>query len=207
MAEAYALWAPDYPPRAHNRLMALEEQAVLEMMPDVAGHAALDLACGSGRYLRVLMQRGATPVVGLDFSTPMLTQAKAVASNLVLADLLSLSLRASSFDVVTCGLAVGHVEDLTRAVREIGRVLTPGGTLVYSDFHPVGYWLGWRRTFRAADSREYEVPHHTHLFADHVAACSSAGMRIEEVREPRIDFAHKWQGCPALLVIRARKEA
>jgi hypothetical protein len=27
VAEAYALWAPGYPPRAHNRLMALEEQA------------------------------------------------------------------------------------------------------------------------------------------------------------------------------------
>jgi malonyl-CoA O-methyltransferase len=155
----------------------------------------------------VLLQRGAAPVVGLDFSAPMLKQAAAFAPNLVLADLLALSLRASRFDVAVCGLAVGHVEDLARAMREIGRVLTPGGTLIYSDFHPVGHWLGWRRTFRAADGREYEVPHHTHLYADHVAACSSAGLKIEEAREPRIDFAHKWQGCPALLVIRARKEA
>ncbi|MDZ7343295.1 MAG: hypothetical protein ONA90_02150, partial [candidate division KSB1 bacterium] len=63
----------------------------------------------------------------------------------------------------------------------------------------------WKRTFRAANGRQYAVRHYTHLYADHHAACRAAGLAIEEVREPRIDFAHKWRGYPAVMVIRARK--
>jgi hypothetical protein len=103
------------------------------------------------------------------------------------------------------GLAVGHVEDPARAVREIGRVLTPGGTLVIPIFtlSVIGAGSGRFCWWTAASMR---LTLHA-LYTEHVAACSSAGLRIEEVREPRIDFAHKWQGCPALLVIRARREA
>ena len=175
------------------------------MMPDVEGRAALDLACGSGRYLEILMQHKAQPIVGLDASAPMLARARANAANLVQADLLSLSLRAGKFDIVTCGLAVGHIRDLRRALFEISRVLAPKGTVVYSDFHPIGSWLGWERTFRGENRREYVVPHYTHLYSDHVAACAAAGLRIDDVREPRIDFGREWQGCPAVLVIRACK--
>lgn len=205
IAEAYARWAPTYPPRAHNQLMALEEGAIVEMLPDVRGRAALDLACGSGRYLRVLLQHGAAPVVGLDVSAPMLSFARGVAVNLVQADILSLSFYDSRFDIITCALAVGHVKDLRRALGEMSRILVPGGAVVYSDFHPIGASLGWKRTFRGEDGRVYAVPHHTHFYSDHVAACSAAGLRIEEVREPLIDFEPRWRGCPGLLIIRARK--
>jgi len=202
-AEAYALWAPGYPPHAHNRLMELEERAVLELLPEVQGCAALDLACGTGRYLKMLCERGALPAVGLDASAPMLRRARAVSANLVQADLCSLGLRPASFHLITCALAVGHVIDLRSALLEIRGVLAPKGILVYSDFHPLGALLGWRRTFCGDDKREYEIRHHTHLFSDHVAACAAVGLRIEDVREPRIDFGKRWRGYPAVLVIRA----
>jgi malonyl-CoA O-methyltransferase len=205
VAEAYARWAPNYPPWAHNPLMALEERTVLEMLPEISGRAALDLACGSGRYLKILLQRGASPAVGLDVSAPMLLRARAVAAELVQSDLLALSLGAGKFDLITCGLAIGHVMGLQQALIEISRVLAAKGTVVYSDFHPIGLWLGWKRTFRGQDGREYFAPHHAHLYSDHVAACTAAGLRIEDVREPRIDFGRKWRNCPALLVIRASK--
>lgn len=203
--ESYALWAPNYPPHAHNRLMELEESAFLGMLPDVRGRAALDLACGTGRYLKRLLLRGASPVVGLDVSPPMLARARTITLNLINANLISLSLRPCAFGVVTCALALGHVEDLRRALKEISRVLVPGGVLVYSDFHPLGSLLGWKRIFRGSDGRKYVVRHFTHLYSDHVAACVAAGLSIEQVSEPRINFEHKWRGCPALLVIRARK--
>jgi malonyl-CoA O-methyltransferase len=205
VAQSYALWAPDYPPHAHNPLMELEESALLDMLPAVLGASALDLACGSGRYLKRLLLRGASPVVGLDSSPPMLAHARAITPNLVNADLLSTGLRSSAFRVVTCGLALGHVQDLRRAMIEISRVMAPEGALVYSDFHPFGSLLGWKRTFRGSDGREYVVRHFTHLYSDHVAACAAAGLHIEEVREPQINFEHRWRGYPALLVIRARK--
>ncbi len=203
--EAYARWAPNYPPCAFNRLMELEEGAFLELLPDVRGRAVLDLACGSGRYLKILRERGASPAVGLDASAPMLNRARTVAPDLVRADLLSLSLCPCAFHLVAFALAAGHVRDLGRAMCEIRRVLAPGGILVYSDFHPLGSMLGWKRTFRGDDGGEYQVRHYTHLYSDHVAACAAAGLRIEEVREPRIDFGDRWRNYPAVLVIRARR--
>src|SRR5512145_1210761 len=70
--EAYACWAASYPPHAHNPLMQVEEQAMLNLMPDLAGRIVLDLACGTGRYSRLGLERGAHLAVGLDNSPAML---------------------------------------------------------------------------------------------------------------------------------------
>jgi malonyl-CoA O-methyltransferase len=204
-AEAYERWAPCYMAGAHNRLMALEEEAVLEMLPDVRGRACLDLACGSGRYIRILTERGAAHVLGIDISAAMLTRARETGTDLVQTDLTALGLRSRSFQIVTCSLAVGHVRNLQASIGEISRVLAPGGTLIYSDFHPIGRWLRWKRSFRGSDGIAYSAQYHTHLYADHVNACLASGLHIEEVREPRIDFKSKWREFPALLIIRAAR--
>ncbi len=185
--------------------MRLEQQAMLELLPDVVGKRVLDLACGSGRYLKLLRERGAASVVGVDFSPQMLFHARPLAPALTQADLLSIPFPFSTFGLVVCGLAVGHVQDLAGALAEMSRVLIPGGIALYSDFHPFGRLAGWKRTFRAADGRAYAVQHHFHFYADHHAACRAAGLEIEAVREPLIDVQHEWRGCPAVLVIRARK--
>jgi malonyl-CoA O-methyltransferase len=202
--DAYAQWAGAYAPEAHNLLMQLEEQAVLELLPDAAGRRLLDLACGSGRYLKRLAP-GSGRAVGLDFSRPMLARAASLGRPLVQADLLSLPLASGSFDLIVCGLAVGHMADLAVSVSEMARVLVAGGVLVYSDFHPFGALLGWKRTFRAANGAQFAARHHVHLYQAHQEACQAAGLRIEAVREPRIAFEHPYRGYPAVLVIRAVK--
>jgi len=203
--DAYARWASAYAPEAHNPLMQLEEQAVQELLPDLAGRRWLDLACGSGRYLKRLAPAATGRVVGLDFSRPMLARAADLGQPLVQADLLGLPLAAGSFDLIVCGLAVGHIADLSGSLSEMARVLAAGGVLVYSDFHPFGALLGWKRTFRAADGAHYAARHHIHLYEAHQAACQAAGLRIEAVREPRIAIDHPYRGYPAVLVIRAVK--
>jgi malonyl-CoA O-methyltransferase len=208
---AYALWAPTYAPEAHNPLMRLEERAVLELLPDLDGRTALDLGCGTGRYLALLRARGARRAFGLDRSWEMLREGVAARRDpaespaLVQGDLLTLPLATGAADLIVCGLAIGHVAALDQAIAEASRVLRPGGVVIYSDFHPFGALTGWQRTFRAPDGRVYAVAHHIHLYADHHAACRRAGLEIEAVREPRIDVAHAWRGFPAVLVIRARK--
>src|SRR5262245_23588833 len=67
----YARWAEHYPARVHNRLMEIEEQAMLSLLPDPAGKDCLDLACGSGRYMIHLQERQARQVCGLDYSAEM----------------------------------------------------------------------------------------------------------------------------------------
>lgn len=203
--DAYAKWASSYSPDAHNPLMQLEQQAMIDLLPDPNGLRSIDVACGSGRYLKWLIDHRSALACGIDLSSDMLARARSISMDLAEADCLSLPIASSSFDLIVCGLAVGHVADLSRVLRELARVVRPNGVITYSDFHPIGALLGWQRTFRDESGHEYAVEHHMHLYEDHVAACQSANLIIEAVREPRLDLDHKWRGYPAVLVIRARK--
>src|SRR5262245_43981337 len=76
-AAAYALWAEDYPPYAHNPLMQAEERAMSRLLPqDLSGLRILDAGCGSGRYLIYAGRHGAHQVVGVDLSAEMLARAR-----------------------------------------------------------------------------------------------------------------------------------
>lgn len=212
--EAYRLWAEDYPPYAHNLLMEAEQRAVCGLLPAVEGKWVLDLACGTGRYANLLQERGAR-LSGVDFSYEMLTHAVPYFSR-VNADMTSLPLRDECMDVIVCGMAVGHVENLRMALQEIARVLTGRGVLVYSDFHPAGSLLGWKRTFRAAN-RTYAVRHYARTQREHEFAAAEAGLDIEMIRDavispemarvdPRAEaFRAQWGDTPVALVVCARK--
>lgn len=201
--EAYERVAGAYPPHAHNRLMQMEEAAVLALLDGVRPGRALDLGCGSGRYLRLLADRGVPEVVGADLSTAMLERARESGSRLVRSGVASLPFAAESFDLVVCALVVGHVVSLDPAIGEVARVLRPGGVLVYSDLHPAGTLAGWERSLPDTEGRTISVVQHLHLHEDHLRACRRAGLVIEDLVEPRVEFDSPWRGWPALLVVRA----
>jgi malonyl-CoA O-methyltransferase len=212
---AYERWAPLYPPMAHNPLMRAEQQAMVEQWPPVAGSQAIDLACGTGRYARLLAQAGAARVVAADFCMPMLEQA-AVGTR-IRASMMQLPFRGESFDLVICGLALGHAPNINAWMSEVARILKPGGTLVYSDFHPEAARTGLTRSFIDAQERTWTVPHHSHELASQMAAAAAAGLTIDIVREIRVgielrepfpkseDFYRRWDGVPIVLVVRARR--
>jgi len=213
--DAYDRWAPSYPPHPHNPLMQAEQQAVLELWPEVAGLRALDLACGTGRYARLLQQRGAAIVVGADASAGMLMQAGI--ERRVRADMMRLPFAADAFDFVVAGLAVGHAPDLQGWMHEVARVLAPGGCLVFSDFHPQAARAGMTRSFTDGEQRQHHLAHRLYDLAEHRAAAGRAGLVLEAGRELRVglefresfagsdDFHRRWHGLPLLLAARARK--
>jgi demethylmenaquinone methyltransferase/2-methoxy-6-polyprenyl-1,4-benzoquinol methylase len=90
----------------------------------------LDACCGTGDLAIAARGRGAD-VVGVDFSERMLERAarKEPQVEWVRADVLALPFEDSSFDAVTVGFGVRNVEDLEAGVRELRRVLRPGGRL------------------------------------------------------------------------------
>lgn len=210
--EAYRLWAENYPPHAHNLLMQVEERAVCELLPEVRGKRVLDLACGTGRYARILRERGAR-VIAFDFSLEMLARGENNFAR-AQADLAALPLRDASADVIVCGLAVGHVEHLEGALAEMKRVLAPQGTLVYSDFHAAT--RKWKRTFRAKN-RTYAVQHFPRTEAEHRRAVERAGLKAEIVQVAQVtnelarantraqEFRAQWGDTPVALVVRAVK--
>jgi len=207
VGQAYALWAANYPPHAHNALMQVEQAAVLDLLPSLSGKSVLDLACGTGRYSRVAQERGAAQVVGADDSLAMLRAGGGRAT--VLAPMEALPFKSACFDVVICGLATGHLlpNRLRPAIREMGRVLRPGGTLLISDFHPYLFWIGGQRAFTAPDGRRYAVEHHPHLVADYFGALAGAGLALTGLAEPVVAIGKRdhGRGVPAVLVLRAQR--
>jgi demethylmenaquinone methyltransferase/2-methoxy-6-polyprenyl-1,4-benzoquinol methylase len=95
------------------------------------GDRVLDACCGTGDLALAARAAGAAEVVGVDFSGRMLERARRKAPELewVQGDLLALPFADASFDVATCGFGIRNVEDLEAALRELARVLRPGGTL------------------------------------------------------------------------------
>jgi demethylmenaquinone methyltransferase / 2-methoxy-6-polyprenyl-1,4-benzoquinol methylase len=102
-----------------------------------AGDSALDVCCGTGDLALELGSRVAPGghVVGCDFSEPMLDLAREKATGRAgvrfeWADALELPYDAERFDAVTVGFGVRNLSDLDRGLREMARVLRPGGRLV-----------------------------------------------------------------------------
>jgi ubiquinone/menaquinone biosynthesis methyltransferase len=98
----------------------------------------LDLACGTGDILWVATTT-ARFGVGVDVTFRMLQLAQRRPDRsraaLVTADMLALPLRDARFTVVTVGYGLRNVPDLDQALREIHRVLVPGGRLLSLDFN------------------------------------------------------------------------
>jgi demethylmenaquinone methyltransferase / 2-methoxy-6-polyprenyl-1,4-benzoquinol methylase len=95
------------------------------------GERVLDACCGTGDLALADLKAGAGEVIGLDFSEPMLERArrKSDAVEWVQGDMLSLPYEDASFDAATVGFGVRNVEDLEAGLRELRRVLRPGGRL------------------------------------------------------------------------------
>jgi demethylmenaquinone methyltransferase/2-methoxy-6-polyprenyl-1,4-benzoquinol methylase len=98
---------------------------------------ALDVACGSGKLTRDL-HRLATKglVVGLDFSGPMLRVAAtgAPGPSYVRADGLRLPFADETFDAATVAFGLRNFADPEKGLREMRRVLRPGGRAVVLEF-------------------------------------------------------------------------
>ena len=99
----------------------------------VAGQAVLDIACGSGFGLVMLIDAGATPI-GVDYDAEPLVAIRASLPNvrLVRGDGTRLPLESASIDQVVSFETIEHVPDARAFVVELRRVLKPGGRLVLS---------------------------------------------------------------------------
>ncbi len=98
------------------------------------GDRVLDACCGTGDLAVAAEQRGGR-VVGLDFSERMLDRArsKSGAIEWVRGDALDLPFAEGEFDAATVGFGVRNLEDLEGGLRELCRVLRPGGKVAVLD--------------------------------------------------------------------------
>ena len=112
----------------------------------------LDVATGTGMVARALRDRYGCTVVGLDQSADMLSVARSrdgVYEFLVLGRAETLPFPDGSFDHLTFTYLLRYVEDPASTMRELARVVKPGGRLAMVEFGlPDGFWrpLWWLYT-------------------------------------------------------------
>jgi SAM-dependent methyltransferase len=135
LGEEDFVWCPERLREADARLLG--DPAAL------AGARVLEVGCGAASCARWLRRRGAW-VVGLDLSAGMLREARLAARRtevsvpLVQAGAERLPFAAGSFDLACSAFgAVPFVADSGRVMREVARVLRPGGRWVFAVNHPM----------------------------------------------------------------------
>lgn len=94
---------------------------------------ALDLGCGQGRYLSSLKGLGWNPV-GLDPVPELATVAKSYGAVTIGAGE-GLPFKSDTFDLVISYITLVDVEGVRHCMREIGRVLAPGGSVLVANLN------------------------------------------------------------------------
>lgn len=140
---------------------ALNTPAFMTMLPDVDGLPGLDLGCGEGHNTRLLASRGAR-VTAVDISRAFLDHAQAAERlqpsgiRYLHASAAALPCRDATFAFATAFMSLMDMANLPGVLREVRRVLQPGGFLQASIEHPC-FTTPHRRKVRDADGRTRAV--------------------------------------------------
>lgn len=201
-----------------------------EILPP-PGRRTLEIGCGEGRVARDLVARGHA-VFALDTATTLVGYAAtadgrgsymvATGSELPFAD--------TTFDIVVAYNALQVVDDMAQTVREVARVLAPGGVLCACIAHPVtdlgkfetidgqqrlairGDYFVSRRVEDTVEIEDQSMTFRgrTHSLEHYAVALEQAGFVIEMLREPRpapeAAKHERWRDVPLFLDFRARRK-
>lgn len=200
------------------------------VLPDVAGDRVLLAGCGRGDHVEWFREREAE-IVGIDASATALRAAyrrfgdasadSHPKTTFAEADITEpLPFEDGAFDLVCSHLVLSHVEDWTPAFEEFRRVLSPGGTLVFTTIHPQ-----YLRSGTDADYYEVveftnrwpgvEIPTYYRPIGAIIDALLAADFRLEAFEEPRPDPEFREYSpdryeaameAPEILAVRARRD-
>jgi len=150
--------------------------------PDERPLTVLDLGCGTGRFTPALAETFGGPVYGVEPSAGMRQQAaKHPDVTYLEGSAEAIPLPDESCDLVWLFLTIHHWTDPLQGLREVRRVLRPGGTVVlrtqFGDRMPDLYWYRYFPSARRVDAAMY-LP-----FDEVLALTEQAGLTAEE--EPR----------------------
>jgi SAM-dependent methyltransferase len=109
-------------------------QVLVRLLGDGNG-PLLDVGCGTGAYTAGLAERG-WDVTGVDLSADMLRRARERGVDAIRVDATALPFEDASFAAAVSLFTHTDLDDFPAALREIARVLRPGGPLVYLGPHP-----------------------------------------------------------------------
>lgn len=203
---------------------------MLAQVDALAPRRVLDLGCGEGRFCRMLRQRGVQSI-GIDPTAALIEEARRrePGGDYRTDGAESLSLEDGSVDLVVAYLSLIDIDDLPAALREVRRVLTPGGCFLIANLEPfntAAVPLGWTR--EPDGSRRFCIDHYLQErpvetawrgiritnwhrpLAVYMQGLIALGFVLEHFDEPAPqgvddDKAERYRRVPNFLVMRWRK--
>jgi ubiquinone/menaquinone biosynthesis C-methylase UbiE len=161
-----------------------EQDAVLAVLRAARARRVLDVGCGTGQLAhRLRLTNPRVRVVGCDFSLGMLRAARDrdPGGAWVQGDALRLPFASEAFDAVVSTQAFHWFPDQTAALREVARVLRPGGAFVLTVVRPA---LGPLGAIIEQGARLLRQPFHWPARDELARSAADAGLRVE--REERV---------------------
>lgn len=182
LPDAYADWRRSTLGRITD---ALEERLLLDRIGPARGLRILDVGCGDGVLATRLAQDGAQ-VTGLDASADMIaaarrrTKAAGGDVDLVEGDACGLPFPAGHFDRVVSVATLCFVDDPRPTVRDMVRVLKPGGRLILGERGRWNLWAAQRRVKGWLGSKLWSAAHFRSR-SDLLALATGAGLTNAKV--------------------------
>lgn len=182
--QAYNSWSATYD-SVENKTRDLEAGALREMVKgddlDV-----LEIGCGTGKNTEWLLTK-AKHLVAADFSAEMLAKAKEkiVASNV---EFRQFDLRdewdfsENQFDLITCSLALEHIENIDFVFGQANKVLRTGGLFYIGELHPFKQYQGSKARFDT-DAGVFELECYVHHISEFYAAAMNNNFVCVDLRE------------------------
>ncbi|MFE1167568.1 class I SAM-dependent methyltransferase [Nocardiopsis sp. NPDC058789] len=197
----YDAFAEAYSAENDSNLMNAhyERPAMLDLAGDVGGRRVLDAGCGSGPLSLELRDRGAV-VTGFDVSAEMVGLARKRLgddADLRVHDLARpLPYSDGAFDDVVASLSLHYLREWEGPLRELRRVLRPGGRLLVSVDHPTAHVLlrpgtdyftvaPWLAEVEFRESRAVLNVWHRPLYSM-VRDFTRSGFRVADIDEPAV---------------------
>jgi len=212
----------------HDSYWRFHRDRFVELLPPPGG-PVLDVGCGEGRLPRDLKALG-YEVIGIDASSTLIGAAREADpdGDYRVADGAAVPLPDASMAIVTAFMSLHDIDDMEGAVREIARILVPGGRACVAVVHPIN--SAGRFTERTPDApfvirdSYFEHRHYADLverdglemtfssvhrpLESIFAALEAAGLPVErlvEVGDPTAPRGDRWQRIPLFLQLRAVK--
>jgi ubiquinone/menaquinone biosynthesis C-methylase UbiE len=189
-ADAWVRWARS--PELDDDFWHFHLPHFLNLLPP-PGHLTVDVGCGEGRLGRILAAAG-HQVIGCDATFPLVKAAAKAPQpgTAVVADAAQLPIRDHAADLVIAFMCLHDFDDMTAAVTEAARILSPDGRFAIALLHPV---FTMRLTGTYADEQLYTLTldragqamtyHGMHRpVTAYTTALAAAGLAIEIIREP-----------------------